>query len=243
MSMWEIEGLIEYAIQLVDKTNRPNEQKIQLIGNLYKIQQEYDCKFTNFRVMPILLKTGYTKTIDITEHPDYAGNEAWFKKLTNKEDIEFIYREIKKKWSQKNDVVAYYEKKSNKIYIDFGSPLRKDEPVLEVMDILDLSLLLIQEAHAIQDKGNVYDWTTYLIKFGSMTWEDSPLSAAELISRYFQEIKTIWHSYDFSDYKPMNDGFTLFIPGSGKSDGFNEYILSDDGVAGEVVRYFFAIKA
>jgi hypothetical protein len=240
--MWEIEGLIEYAIQLVDKTNRTNEEKVQLIGNLYAIQNEYDCKFTNFRVMPILLKTGYTKTIDYTEHPDYEGNEAWFKKLLKKEDIEFINRDIKKRWSLKNDVAAYFEKESGKIYIDFGSPLRKHEPALELMDILDLSLLLIREAHILQDKGNVYDWTTYLIKFGSMTWADSGLSAEELINRYFKEIKTIWHSYDFSDYKPMNDDFTLFAPGSGKSDGFNEYILND-GVAGEIVRYFFDVKA
>jgi len=31
--------------------------------------------------MPILLKTGYTKTIDYTEHPDYKGNEAYFEEL------------------------------------------------------------------------------------------------------------------------------------------------------------------
>jgi hypothetical protein len=67
--MWEIEGLIEYSIRLVDKTERTNEEKIQLIGNLYSVQETYDCSFTNFRVMPILLKTGYTKTIDYKEHP------------------------------------------------------------------------------------------------------------------------------------------------------------------------------
>ncbi|MCS3799507.1 hypothetical protein [Niastella sp. OAS944] len=66
MSMWEFEALVEEAIKLVDKIDTTNEKKVQLIGNLYAIQEQYDCSFTNFRVMPILLKTGYTKTIDYT---------------------------------------------------------------------------------------------------------------------------------------------------------------------------------
>ncbi|TWV93618.1 hypothetical protein [Chitinophaga pinensis] len=52
----EIESLVEEGINLVDKIDTTNEKKIQLIGNLYAIQDQYDCSFTNFRVMPVLLK-------------------------------------------------------------------------------------------------------------------------------------------------------------------------------------------
>lgn len=239
MSMWDIEALIEYGIRLVDKTEGTNEEKIKLIGNLYAIQEMYDCSFTNFRVMPILLQTGYTKTIDYTEHPDYKGNEAYFEKLLKKDDIEFIYRDIKKKWSEKNDVAAYLEKETRKIYIDYGSPLRKDDPPLEIMNVCDLALFLILEAHKQQDKGTVYDWTAYLIKYGAPWSDDDEVTAEELINDYFGEIKTIWYGYDYSDYKPIHESLTIFIPGTGKSDGYNEWAMSDDGVEGQVVRWFF----
>jgi hypothetical protein len=44
-------------------------------------------------------------------------------------------------------MVAYLEKDSRKIYIDYGSPLRKGEPRLKKMYIYDLGLYLIREAY------------------------------------------------------------------------------------------------
>lgn len=241
MSMWEIEALVEDGINLVDKTELPNEEKIKLIGNLYAIQEIYDCSFTNFRVMPILLKTGYTKTIHYTEHPDYAGNETWFQKLLRKDEIEFINRDIKKRWSKKNDVAAYLEKETGNIYIDYGSPLRSDEPPLQIMHTGELALTLIRAAHQLQDKGLVYDWTAYLLKLETFAWSMGDDTAEELIDRYFREIKAIWRSYDYSDYEPIK-GFELYLPGSGKSDGFNEYALSGPGIEGDILRYFFDVE-
>lgn len=239
MSMWEIEGLIEYGIRLVDKIEGTNEEKIQLIGNLYSLQEMYDCSFTNFRVMPILLKTGYTKTIDYKEHPNYKGNEDFFEKLLQKDRVEFIYKNIKKEWSEKNKVVAYLEKESRKMYIDYGSPLRKGEPRLKKMYIYDLGLYLIREAHKLKDKGLVYDWTAYLMKFGSMELDNETTTAEEMIEKYFKEIKHIWYSYDYSDYKPIAEALTIFTPGSGRSDGYNEYAMSEDNVEGKLIKYFF----
>lgn len=204
MSMWEFEALVEEAIKLVDKIDTTNEKKIQLIGNLYAIQEQYDCSFTNFRVMPILLKTGYTKTIDYTEHPDYKGNEAYFEELLTKKDTEFIYRDITQKWHRRtNEVAAYFNPKDRKIYINFGSPLRKDEPPLEMMYSYDLGLYLIREADKLNLKEPVYDWAAYLIAFG----ED--VEAEELIEKYFKEIKKIWLKYDYSDYEPIHASLTL----------------------------------
>jgi len=238
MSMWEIEALIEYGVKLVGETEGTNEEKVKLIGNLYAIQGDFDCSFTNFRVMPVLLETGYTKTIDYTEHPDYKGNEAYFEMLLEKDHIEFIYRDIKKKWSETNDVVAYLEKESRKIYIDYGSPLRKDEPPLEIMSVYDLALFLIREAHKRGDKGLVYDWTAFLIKYGGISLKEK-MTAEEMIGKYFREIKRVWYGYDYSDYKPIHDSLTIFIPGSGKTDGYNEWAISEGGVEGQIVQYFF----
>ncbi|SFO91340.1 hypothetical protein SAMN05428949_6954 [Chitinophaga sp. YR627] len=238
MSMWQIEGLIEYGIRLVDKAVTTNEEKKTIIGNLYAVQQQYDCKFTNFRVMPILLQTGYTITIDYTAHPDYKGNEAYFEKLLKKKDIQFLNRDLKKKWSEKNDVVAYLEPSTGKIYIDYGSPLRKEEPALTIMEIYDLGLYLIREAHQQQDRDRVYEWTAYILKFGAISLDDDA-DAEELISRYFKEIKSIFYSYDYTDYKPVDEALTIFWPGSKDSDGYTEWAISEGGAEGQVLEYFF----
>lgn len=204
MSMWEFESLVEQGIQLVDKIDTTNEKKIQLIGNLYAIQEQYDCSFTNFRVMPILLKTRYTKKIELNEHPAYEDNKAYFDGLLEKKGTEFINKDITKKWHPKtNNTVAYYNSTDKKIYVDFGSPLRKDEPALERMNVYDLGLYLIREADKLKDKVPVYDWAAYLVAFGD------DLDQEELIEKYFREIKEIWSKYDYSDYEPIHNTLTL----------------------------------
>ncbi len=237
MSMWEIEGLIEYSIRLVDKTERSNEEKIKLIGNLYAIQEQFDCSFTNFRVMPVLLKTGYTKTIDYTEHPDYKGNEAYFESLLEKDHIEYIYRDIKEEWSDDNKMVAYLEKDSRKIYIDYGSPLRVKEGALEVMNVYDLGLYLIREADKQQDKGLVYDWTAFLLKVGPY-WLDKKMPAEELINSHFEEIKRIWSAYDYSDYQPVSQSLTIYTDPSEDEDGTVDMMISMGGLGGNLLKWF-----
>lgn len=231
MSMWEFEALVEEAIKLVDKIDTTNEEKVQLIGNLYAIQEQYDCSFTNFRVMPILLKTGYTKTINYTEHPDYKGNEAYFEELLTKKGTEFIYKHIKEKWHRRNnDVAAYLNPEDKLIYIDFGSPLRQGEPPLEKMYSYDLGLYLIREADKLKLKEPVYDWAAYLVAFG----ED--VDADELIKKYFKEIKKIWSKYDYSDYEPIHSSLTLSREALDDDDDWQDTF--DDGRAG-VLDFFF----
>ena len=229
MSMWEIEALIENSINLAGEIDETNEKKIKLIGNLYALQKQFDCSFTNFRVMDVLLKTGYTKTIPYTEYPDYPGNEAFFEELIQKKHIEFIYRDIKEEWSEENEMVAYWEKESRLIYIDYGSPLRKDEGTVEIMNVFELGLCLVREAHKQNNKELVYDLTAFLLMTGPYFDKSS---AEEIISKYFEEIRTIWSSYDYSDYEPLSESLTIQEP------------TPDDlqwrgGVSANLIRWFF----
>lgn len=229
MSMWEIEALIENSINLVGETEETNEKKIKLIGNLYAVQKQFDCSFTNFRVMDVLLKTGYTKTIPYTQYPDYPGNEAFFEELIQKDHIEYIYRDIKEEWSEENEMVAYWEKVSRLIYIDYGSPLRKDEGTVEIMNVFELGLYLVREAHKQNNKESVYDLTAFLLMTGPYLHKSS---AEEIISKYFEEIRTIWSSYDYSDYEPLSESLTIQEP------------TPDDmewrgGVSTNLIRWFF----
>jgi hypothetical protein len=77
------------------------------------------------------------------------------------------------------------------------------------------------------------------MKFGSMEIDDETTTAEEMIEKYIKEIKDIWYSYDYSDYEPMHESLTIFIPGSGKSDGYNEWAMSKDAVEGKLIQYFF----
>jgi hypothetical protein len=233
MSMWEIESLIENSINLVGETEETNEAKIKLIGNLYALQQQFDCSFTNFRVMDVLLKTGYTKTIPYTEYPDYPGNEAFFEALIQKDHIEYIYRDIKEEWSEENEMVAYWEKESRLIYIDYGSPLRKDEGTVEIMNVFDLGLYLVREAHKRNDKGLVYDLTAFILKTGQ--YLDNKSTADEIISKYFEEIRSIWSSYDYSDYEPLHDSLSLAEPTTEDLEWYGGEKL-------KLMRWFFNIQ-
>lgn len=232
MSMWEIESLIENSINLVGETEETNEKKIKLIGNLYAIQKKFDCSFTNFRVMDVLLKTGYTKTIPYTAYPDYPGNEAFFEALIQKDYIEYIYRDIKKEWSEENEMVAYWEKVSRLIYIDYGSPLRKEDEPLEVMNIFELGLYLVREAHKRNNKELIYDLTAFLLKSGPYFDKST---AEEIISKYFEEIRTIWSSYDHSDYEPLSESLTIQEPTADDLEWLG-------GVKRELLLWFFNIQ-
>lgn len=233
MSMWEIESLIENSINLVGETEETNEKKIKLIGNLYAIQKQYDCSFTNFRVMDVLLKTGYTKTIPYTAYPDYPGNEAFFETLIQKDYIEYIYRNIKEEWSEENEMVAYWEKVSRLIYIDFGSPLRKEDGTLEVMNIFELGLFLVREAHKRNNKDLVYDLTAFVLNTGP--YLDKKSTVEEIISNYFEEIRTIWSSYDHSDYEPLSDSLTIQEPTADDLEWLG-------GVKRKLLLWFFNIQ-
>lgn len=209
MSMWEIEALIENAVQLISKSKKEDLHKRSFIWNLYEIQGQFDCSFTNFRVMDVLLETGYTKTISIEAHPDFSKNNAYFEELKSK-DFEFINVKIGKKWDADNPVAAYWDKKTGLIYYDLGAPLweQLEKEIPQELALYDLGLEIINEAHEQKDKSGVYDWTAFLINYGLNYFEQTS-SIEVLKEQYFKTIKTIFTSYDFSDYEVMHQSLEV----------------------------------
>lgn len=209
MSMWEIEALVENAIQLITKSEKDTLKKRLIIWNLYEIQDQFDCSFTNFRVMDLLLQTGYTKTISIEEHPDFSKNNSYFEELKSK-DFEFINVKVGKKWDPDNPVAAYWDQKTGFIYYDLGSPLWEElegeKP--QELALYDLGLEIIKESHEQKDKNGVYDWTAFLINYGLNYFEQSQ-SLEVLKEQYFKTIKSIFKAYDFSDYKAIHRSLEL----------------------------------
>lgn len=76
------------------------------------------------------------------------------------------------------------------------------------------------------------------MKFGSV-WLDEELSTEDVIRRYYQEIKRTWYSYDYADYKPIHASLTIYTPGAENTDGYNEWAISEGGVEGQLMEYFF----
>ncbi|MBL4648366.1 MAG: hypothetical protein JKY03_01450 [Aureispira sp.] len=204
MSMWEIEALIENAIQLISKSEKDNLHKRSIIWNLYEIQGQFDCSFTNFRVIKLLLETGYTKRILIEEHPEFSKNTTYFKQLKTK-DFEFIHTRPNEKWSADNAVAAYWDKKTGFIYYDLGAPLWEslEAEIPQEFALYDLGLEIIKEAHEQKHKKGVYDWTAFLINYGLNYFEQTE-SIAVLEEQYFETIKSIFKAYDFSDYATIH---------------------------------------
>jgi hypothetical protein len=209
MSMWEIEALIENAVQLISKSEKDNLHKRSFIWNLYEIQGQFDCSFTNFRVMSILLETGYTKTISIEEHSDFPKNSSYFEALKTK-DFEFINTKVGEKWDADNPVAAYWDKNTGLLYYDLGTPLweelEKERP--QELALYDLGFEIIKEAHEQKDKNGVYDWTAFLINYGLNYFEQTQ-SIAVLKEQYFKTIKNIFKTYDFADYAIMHQSLEV----------------------------------
>ncbi|CAA6808174.1 MAG: Unknown protein [uncultured Aureispira sp.] len=204
MSMWEIEALIEDAVQLISTSEKKPIHKRSIIWNLYEIQGQFDCSFTNFRVMKLLLKTGYTKTMPIEEHPDFSKSTIYFEALKTK-DFEFINTKPAEKWSADNPVAAYWDKKTHFIYYDLGTPLWEllEAETPQEFDLYDLGFEIIKEAHEQNHKKGVYNWTAFLINYGLNYFEQTE-SLAVLKERYFKTIKRIFKTYDFSDYTVLH---------------------------------------
>lgn len=204
MSMWEIEALIENSVRLISQSEKGKQRKRIIIWNLYEIQSQFDCSFTNFRVMPLLLENAYTKTIQIENYPNFSAHSAYFEMLKTKK-FEFVNVKIGKPWGANNPTAAYWDKNTHLIYYDFGSPLweQLEESKPQDIELYELGLEIIQEAHEQKDRNAVYDWTAFLINYGFNYFEQKePISV--LKEKYFYSIKTILNQYDFTNYDPMH---------------------------------------
>ncbi|NEB03552.1 hypothetical protein [Streptomyces sp. SID13726] len=83
MSDHQIEDLIADSIRLLDSHAEAGDPCVRgWYAALYHFQSGFDCSFTHFRVMDILLRRGYTYRFPVSLHPDYAERSAYFDALT-----------------------------------------------------------------------------------------------------------------------------------------------------------------
>jgi hypothetical protein len=77
MSMWEIEGLGEIAVQLVAGCAdlSPAERRTYYAA-IYGLQGSYDCSYTHFRCHEPLMRDGFLHAIQLEQHPAYEAQQA-----------------------------------------------------------------------------------------------------------------------------------------------------------------------
>ncbi|WP_323451568.1 hypothetical protein [Streptomyces yaizuensis] len=80
--MHEIEDLVADSVRVLDGHAEPDDPRVRdWFAALYGFQSGYDCSFTHFRVMDILLRRGHTYRFPVGRHPDYAERPAYFDSL------------------------------------------------------------------------------------------------------------------------------------------------------------------
>jgi len=209
MSMWEIETLMENTIRLIDKSNFTSSKKRNLIWNTYNLQNQFDCSFTHFRLMDVLIKNQYIQQYNVNEFPMSSEYPDFFNKLSNK-DFEWIRENPIEEWSENNPEIAYWNKKTNKIYVDFGSKhyTNYSNEVVSKFEPLDFGIHIINESSLQKDKSIAYNWTAFLIIY-VMEWIPTEKSLDKLKEDYFFKIKTILQQFDYTDYEVLHRGLDL----------------------------------
>ncbi|GAA6142626.1 hypothetical protein NBRC116584_24440 [Hydrogenophaga sp. 5NK40-0174] len=84
--MHEIEDLVEDSVRLVDRSDLSRQDKISLLNALYRYQELFDTSYTHFRVMDMLLASGYVKRMALADHPDYSTHAAELEALMEGEE-------------------------------------------------------------------------------------------------------------------------------------------------------------
>ncbi|MGW1714840.1 hypothetical protein [Streptomyces sp. NPDC002156] len=83
MSDHAIEDLVADSIRVLDTHTEPNNPHVRdWFAALYAFQAGYDCSFTHFRVLDILLRRGHTYRFPLARHPDHAERSTYFDSLT-----------------------------------------------------------------------------------------------------------------------------------------------------------------
>ncbi len=209
MSMWEVEYLIEQTIKLIDNAQCAKSEKRNLIYNAYRIQDQFDCSFTHFRVKALLLENEYIQPYAIKEFPLYNDNTRWFDELIN-HDFVWIHQHPEQPWSEYNPAIGYWDKESQQIYVDFAKPYYTLYPkeTFIAYEPLDFSLKIIEEAGKQKNKDIVYDWTAFSIFYLLSIRSDND-SITQLKENYFKDIRLLFVSFDFTDYEPIDERLNL----------------------------------
>ncbi|MEM8892846.1 MAG: hypothetical protein AAGD28_33005, partial [Bacteroidota bacterium] len=89
MSFHQLEDFVEDSIRLLHIASITQEEKRNLIFNLYTFQAAHDTSYTHFRLADILMENRYLYRWPIEEHPDFGEQADYFEKL-DIEDGEWI---------------------------------------------------------------------------------------------------------------------------------------------------------
>ncbi len=78
-----IEDLVADSVRLLDAHYPAGDPRPRdWFAALYRFQEQFDCSFTHFRVMDILLRRRYAYRFALEQHPDYAERRVYFDSLT-----------------------------------------------------------------------------------------------------------------------------------------------------------------
>lgn len=229
--MWEIEALMENTVRLIDKSEFIASKKRNLIWNTYHLQNQFDCSFTHFRLMDLLIKNEYVQQYDISDFPMTSAYPNLFNELSNK-DFEWIHENPNEKWSENNLEIAYWDKKSNKIFVDYGSKFytKYKEENIEEYEPLRLAYLIIKEGSKQKDKSIIYNWTAFMINY-LLAWFPTTKLLNELKDEYVIDIKNTFDQFDFTNYKAIHHGLDI--------NNINEDWLEDmSETQKELIQYF-----
>lgn len=84
------EDVVESSIRVLDEHDGGTDLR-DLFAALWAFQSNYDCSFTQGRVLDLLVKHRYTYELPLTAHPAYEENAKDFKKGSkSKRDITFV---------------------------------------------------------------------------------------------------------------------------------------------------------
>ncbi|WP_338868289.1 hypothetical protein [Myxococcus stipitatus] len=121
--MHEIEDMVEGAVRAIHGRAAPGDMAPRSqIARLFRFQGEFDCSFTHFRVMDILLARRFTYQFMVSDHPDHAARPEFFKDIKK---FTFLHDEPEAGTEDDDDVpseIAGYIEPPH-LYCDAGSPL------------------------------------------------------------------------------------------------------------------------
>ncbi|PTL79602.1 hypothetical protein [Vitiosangium sp. GDMCC 1.1324] len=123
MSMHEIEDMVEGAVRVLDKRAAADDLAPRSqFARLFQFQEGYDCSFTHFRVMDLLLARHFSYRFAVTEHPDHAARKKFFKGV---KEFTFLHDNPKDDTGEGEDelspMAGYIEPPH--LYCDAGSSL------------------------------------------------------------------------------------------------------------------------
>lgn len=210
MSMYEIEDLMEATVRFIEKLDCSPSGKRNLIWNVFHLQNQFDCKFTHFRMMDILTKNEYVQEYDIQAFPLAALYPDFFNNLPD-EEFAWIRQVPTEAWSETNQEVAYWDGKRQKILVDFGSEyyaLHADEAP-QVYEPMQLGYDIIQKGSKQGNKDIVCHWTAFMLLY-LLAWFPPGQAADGLKEQFFADIKDIFYHFGGDNHTTSYPQFDIY---------------------------------